>query len=111
MYSPIEVLYVDLLVTGQVILCFVACHHDLISVHNQINHTFGYIHTSWCYRPRGDMVKFKILLLVTTVTLMSMQCIIAQIPIHVHPPGGSTELVVTNRMCFVGSHKSSPGSI
>ena len=28
---------------------------------------------------------------------------------HVHPPGGSTELVVTNRMCFVGSHTAPQG--
>ena len=28
---------------------------------------------------------------------------------HVHPPGGSTELVVTNNMSFVGSHKAPQG--
>ena len=27
---------------------------------------------------------------------------------HVHPPGGITGHVVTNSMCFVASHKTSP---
>ena len=79
---------------------FSAGHHGLVSFHIQINHTNLVVTSNkikfYCWSPRS---------------LRYPYIAIAQILIHVHPPGGSTELVVTNNMSFVGSHKSSPGSI
>ena len=43
--------------------------------------------------------------------LVSMGCTIIHILMHVHPPGGVLDLVVTNNVCFVVDHKSSPVSI
>ena len=110
MTIPMEVLYVDLLVTGLEIISFLAGHHGLICV--QLT-TQIWMHT---YSPGAIslMVTSKLSKFIAGHHNHSDDHVIhrSKIPMHVHPPGGSTELVVTNRMCFVGSHKArSPGFI